>query len=131
VNDIVKPFAGESSNGLVLSRWVLVIVGVFGVLLAWNPPPLIGLFAQKGVYGLAAASLVPVLFGVLLQRHIPLWIVMGAAGIGLGLHLFFNLAMGIANPAISASYGILASLVFALLGLAITRGDARRHGSNP
>lgn len=125
VNDIVKPLAGDASNGLVLSRWVLVGVGVVGVLLAWNPPPLIGLFAQKGVYGLAAASLVPVLFGVLVRRPIPLWIVAGAAGLGLGLHLFFNLVMGIANPAISATYGIFASLVFGLLGLAVTRGEAK------
>ncbi|WOJ92316.1 sodium:solute symporter family protein [Congregibacter variabilis] len=130
VNDIVKPLAGEGSNGLVLSRWVLVAVGIVGVLLAWNPPPLIGLFAQKGVYGLAAASLVPVLFGVLLRRHIPLWIVTGSAALGLGLHLFFNLVMGIANPAISASYGIFASLVFGLVGLAVTRGEASRHGGD-
>jgi hypothetical protein len=77
---------------------VLVAVGVIGVLLAWNPPPLIGLFAQKGVYGLAAASLVPVLFGVLVRRHIPLWVVMGAAGLGLGLHLLFNLVPGRGQP---------------------------------
>ncbi|EAQ96454.1 sodium:solute symporter family transporter [Congregibacter litoralis] len=127
VNDIVKPLASEASNGLVLSRWVLIAVGIVGVVLAWNPPPLIGLFAQKGVYGLAAASLVPVLFGVLVRRHIPLWVVAGAAGLGLGLHLFFNLIVGIANPAISATYGIFASLVFGLGGLALTRGEAR-HG---
>ena len=123
VNDIVKPLAGESSNGLVLSRWVLIAVGIVGVLLAWNPPPLIGLFAQKGVYGLAAASLVPVLFGVLVRRHIPLWVVAIAAALGLGLHLFFNLVVGIANPAISASYGIFASLIFGIFGLAVTRGE--------
>jgi SSS family solute:Na+ symporter/sodium/pantothenate symporter len=131
VNDIVKPFAGARSDGLLLSRWVLVAVGVIGVLLAWNPPPLIGLFAQKGVYGLAAASLVPVLFGVLLRRHIPLWVVMGAAAIGLGLHLFFNLVMGVANPAISATYGIFASLIFGVFGLFLTRGEASRHGAEP
>lgn len=126
VNDIVKPLTGDASNGLVLSRWVLVGVGVVGVLLAWNPPPLIGLFAQKGVYGLAAASLVPVLFGVLVRRSIPLWVVAGAAGLGLGLHLFFNLVMGIANPAISATYGIFASLAFGLLGLVVTRDEAKQ-----
>ncbi len=43
VNDIVQPLAGEKHNGLALSRWVLVAVGVIGVVLAWNPPPLIGL----------------------------------------------------------------------------------------
>jgi sodium/pantothenate symporter len=129
VNDIVRPLFGETRDGLALSRWVLVAVGVIGVLLAWNPPPLIGLFAQKGVYGLAAASLVPVLFGVLVRRHIPLWVVMGAAGLGLGLHLLFNLALGVANPAVSATYGIFASLLFALLGLAVTRGETAVHGA--
>ena len=131
VNDIVRPLAGDSYDGLRMSRWVLVAVGVVGVALAWNPPQLIGLFAQKGVYGLAAASLVPVLFGVLVRRHIPLWIVMGAAGLGLGLHLFFNLAMGVANPAISASYGVIASLVFGLGGLMLTRPDTSPDKADP
>ncbi|RLQ23440.1 sodium:solute symporter family protein [Seongchinamella sediminis] len=123
VNDIVRPLAGERMNGLVLSRWVLVAVGVVGVLLAWNPPPLIGLFAQKGVYGLAAASLVPVLFGVLVRRHIPLWVVVGAAAIGLVLHLGLNLFGGVENPAVSATYAILASLGFGLAGLFISRNQ--------
>ena len=87
VTDIVRPLFGERYDALRLSRWVLVAVGVIGVALAWNPPPLIGLFAQKGVYGLAAASLVPVLFGVLVRRHIPLWVVAVSAAIGLGAHL--------------------------------------------
>jgi sodium/pantothenate symporter len=129
VNDIVEPLFGDDHNGLTLSRWVLVGVGIVGVLLAWNPPPLIGLFAQKGVYGLAAASLVPVLFGVLVRRHIPLWVVVGAAALGLGLHLYFNLVAGVANPAISATYGIFASLLFGGVGLLLTRGSAaERHG---
>lgn len=46
------------------------------------------------VYGLAAASLVPVLFGVLVRRYIPLWVVAGAAAIGLALHLVCNLELG-------------------------------------
>lgn len=125
VNDIVEPLMGESDvpsaeagrRALVLSRWVLVAVGLVGVILAWNPPALIGLFAQKGVYGLAAASLVPVLFGVLLRRDLPLWLVFGAAILGLLTHLIFNLALGVANPAISATYGVFASLAYGLLGL--------------
>lgn len=129
VNDIVHPLAGERYDGLVLSRWVLVGVGVVGVALAWNPPPLIGLFAQKGVYGLAAASLVPVLFGVLVRRHIPLWLVAGSAVIGLVLHLWFNLFGGVENPAVSATYGILTSLVFGLAGLLLTRKSARAQSA--
>lgn len=124
VNDIVRPLAGDRVDGLVLSRWVLVAVGVIGVVLAWNPPPLIGLFAQKGVYGLAAASLVPVLFGVLVRRPIPLWVVAGAAAIGLGLHLYLNLLGGVENPAVSASYAIFAALAFGVLGLAATHKSA-------
>lgn len=120
VSDIVKPIWGTGSDGLALSRWVLVAVGVIGVALAWNPPPLIGLFAQKGVYGLAAASLVPVLFGVLIRRPLPLWLIWGSALIGLVTHLTLNLAIGVANPAISATYGILSALLFACLGLAIS-----------
>lgn len=121
VNDIVNPLLGSDRNALVLSRWVLVAVGFIGVVLAWNPPPLIGLFAQKGVYGLAAASLVPILFGVLVRRHIPLWVVVISAAIGLCMHLGLNLFGGVKNPAISAAYAIFAALAFGLLGLLLTR----------
>lgn len=124
VNDIVQPLYGERYNALALSRCVLVGVGVLAVVLAWNPPPLIGLFAQKGVYGLAAASLVPVLFGVLVRRHIPLWVVVGAALIGLLGHLALNLSGVVRNPAVSASYAILFSLGYGLLGLWWTRVPA-------
>jgi SSS family solute:Na+ symporter/sodium/pantothenate symporter len=120
VTDIVRPLTGSDKSGLALSRWVLVAVGALGLALAWEPPPLIGLFAQKGVYGLAAASLVPVLFGVLVRRHIPLWVVVGAAGIGLGGHLLLNLAFGVENPAVSATWAIFAALAFGLVGLAFT-----------
>ncbi len=126
VTDIVTPLFGQRVNGLALSRWVLVSVGVVGIVLAWNPPPLIGLFAQKGVYGLAAASLVPVVFGVLVRRHIPLWVVAGAAAIGLLVHLVLNLVVGIENPAVSATYAIMAALAFGLFGL-----WASRAGSAP
>ena len=128
VNDIVRPVFGDRSDGLALSRWVLVGVGVVGVALAWNPPPLIGLFAQKGVYGLAAASLMPVLFGVLVRRHIPLWVVSVSAAIGLSLHLVLNLALGVENPAVSATYAIMAALAFGLLGLWLTRSESEIHG---
>lgn len=122
VNDIVHPLFGKAVNGLALSRVILVIVGVIGLLLAWDPPPLIGLFAQKGVYGLAAASTVPILFGVLVQRHIPLWVVSLAAGLALVTHLALNLSGLVPNPAVSATYGIIASLVVGLGGLLVTRG---------
>lgn len=124
VNDIVEPLFGSRYNGLALSRIVLVMVGVLGVILAWNPPPLIGLFAQKGVYGLAAASIVPILFGVLVRRHIPLWVVVGAALLGLTAHLGLNLSGLVKNPAVSASYAIVLALGYGLVGLLVTRAGA-------
>ncbi|MGQ9425012.1 sodium:solute symporter family transporter [Gilvimarinus sp. F26214L] len=121
VKDIVIPFTGRTDRALLFSRLVLLGIGVAGAALAWDPPPLIGLFAQKGVYGLAAASLVPILFGVLIRDPIPLWVVAGAAAIGLVGHLYLNLIHGIENPAVSSSYAILASTAYAILGLSLTR----------
>jgi len=120
VNDIVKPISGNPHLGLVWSRWVLVAVGIVGLLLAWNPPELIGLFAQKGVYGLAAASMVPILFGVLIPGRLPLWLIGGSAVLALVAHLYLNLWGGVINPAVSASYAILMALAFASVGLLIT-----------
>lgn len=121
VNDIVAPLKGKPRDGLLWSRWVLVGVGIIGLALAWNSPPLIGLFAQKGVYGLAAASLVPMLFGVLVRTPLPLALVFGASLIGLIGHFFLHLVVGIENPAVSASYAILLSIAYGLTGLAWLR----------
>ena len=117
VNDIIKPLSGSVAQGLVWSRWVLIIVGAIGLIIAWNPPALIGLFAQKGVYGLASASVVPVLFGVLYRKSLPLSMVFIASLIGLSAHFYFNLWGGVANPAVSSSYGILLSIGFMVSGL--------------
>jgi sodium/pantothenate symporter len=121
VNDLVKPLGGSGRHGLAWSRLVLVAVGLVSVALAWNPPPLIGLFAQQGVYGLAAASLVPILFGTLLERPPPVWIAGGAAVLGLACYLLLNFAAGIANPAISATWAILLAATAAALALVLQR----------
>ncbi len=124
VNDIVVPASSAqdaAERGLAWSRYVLVGVGVLGLALAWNPPPLIGLFAQKGVYGLAAASTVPILFGVLYRGTMPVWLTGSAAVIGLALHLLLNLFGGVANPAVSASYAIIISVVYTLAALLLLR----------
>ncbi len=129
VNDIYRPIFGKASanddnaekKGLMLSRIVLVLVGLFSFAIAWNPPKLVGIFAQKGVYGLAAASLVPILFGVLIKRDLPLWLVSISAIIGLAGHLSLNLFFGVANPAVSSSISIIASLIFACASLGIIR----------
>lgn len=134
VNDIYRPIFGgaEGRNGLLVSRIVLVLVGIFAGLLAWNPPQLVGLFAQKGVYGLAAASLVPLLFGVLAKRPLPLWIIAPSAFLALFLHLGLHLLWGVDNPAVSASYAILAALALTLLLMGVERlWRSQRAGHSP
>jgi sodium/pantothenate symporter len=117
INDIVTPLFGELKNSLMWSRILLVMVGLVSLYLAWNPPPLIGLFAQKGVYGLAAASAAPILFGVLYSGEVNARWVFVAALIGLILHLALNLFGGVVNPAVSAMVGIIVST--SLLGAVI------------
>lgn len=121
VKDIVIPVTGDQQRGLAWSRYVLVGVGILGLALAWHPPPLIGLFAQKGVYGLAAASTVPILFGVLYRGVLPVWLAGSAALIGLLMHLALNLFGGVANPAVSASYAIIFSVSYTLGMLLLLR----------
>jgi len=117
VADILKPLGLAAHHGLRLSRYVLIGVGVIGLALAWNPPQLVGLFAQKGVYGLAAASVVPVLFGVLVRGPVSIWVVAPAAILGLATHLLGNMFLGVVNPAVSASYGIFVGLMWGVLAL--------------
>lgn len=128
VADILKPMGLADHHGLRISRYVLVAVGVVGLLLAWNPPALVGLFAQKGVYGLAAASLVPILFGVLLRGDISVWVIGPAAVLGLATHLVLNLFAGVANPAVSATWGIAVAVAWGLVALAIVPRPALARG---
>ena len=121
INDIVTPLFGQVNNSLLWSRIILVIVGAIALALAWSPPPLIGLFAQKGVYGLAAASAAPILFGVLYKGKIPVSVVFIAAATGLLTHLILNLFLGVFNPAVSATLAIILSIGLVLSWLIFSR----------
>jgi SSS family solute:Na+ symporter/sodium/pantothenate symporter len=121
VNDLMAPYTRSHERSLVMSRWVLVVIGVAAAAIAWNPPELIGLFAQKGVYGLGAASLVPILYGTLSRETPPFWIIATAAVIGLAGHLYLNLFGGVENPAVSAAYAILLSAAFTAIALGAQR----------
>jgi SSS family solute:Na+ symporter/sodium/pantothenate symporter len=107
----------DAAGGLRLSRYVLVGVGLLAFGLALDPPQLVGLFAQKGVYGIAAASLVPILLGVLVRGPLSASIAGLAAVTGLTLHLGLHLGAGVDNPAVSACWAIFGSA--ALTGVAM------------
>jgi len=123
---------------------ILILLGVCTFFIALNPPQLLGIFGQVGVYGIVAASCVPILAGIVLKKVSRIAVWSSALG-GLSLHLslymwatratkrgeslnvwveenhlawLFDTAapqLGFMNPGVSATYGIIASLVLMLL----------------
>ena len=107
-------------KALAASRWAVIIIGLVAFALAIDPPKLIGLFAQKGVYGLAAASFVPLVFGVLRRGKLPVVPVAIASGLALAMHFSLHLTDVLPNPAVSATWAILGSTVLGLVLLFLT-----------
>lgn len=108
-------------KALAASRWAVIIIGLVAFALAIDPPALIGLFAQKGVYGLAAASFVPLVFGVLRRGKLPVVPVAIASGFALAMHFSLHLSGVLPNPAVSATWAILGSTALGLVLLFLTQ----------
>ncbi len=118
VKDIYMPFKNSDQSALKLSRLTLIAIGLISYVIALYPPRYIGLFAQKGVYGLASASFVPLLFGTLYKGSIRVSTIFISSIIGLITHLYLNIWGGYDNPAVSATYAIfLSSITFLILRL--------------
>ncbi len=111
----------RSQMALSASRYILGAMGVIALVIALDPPIFVGLFAQFGVYGVVAASVAPLTFGIFV-KEVNRRDVLLAAVTGLGVHLgFYVYALGVAgktfvqvNPSITAASGAVASV--ALLG---------------
>jgi len=104
---------------LKTSRVILVLMGVVSAGMALDPPELVGIFAQVGVYGLVAASLAPITLGVFVD-DLDARYVFAAALVGPGVHFTHYLisvyGLGtFVNPASTATEGVFVS--FGLLGL--------------
>ncbi len=123
-----------------VSLVILVLMAVVAFLIALNPPPLLGIFGQVGVYGIVAASAIPILFGILVPTmtartaaaaavtglvvHFSLYALVSwadAAGVVVAppaaVAWLFDKAMpqlGFRNPGVTATYGLLASAAVAL-----------------
>ncbi len=70
---------------------VLVVIAVAAFLINLQPPKLLGIFGQTGVYGLTAATAVPLLIGILFSR-VPISLVWFGSVAALIIHfgLFFH-----------------------------------------
>lgn len=138
-----------------VSQAILVLMGIAAFWLALHPPRLLGIFGQLGVYGIVAASTVPILFGILFPSMGPRTAT-AAALVGLSIHFLLSWAgrwavasgvdlaagaaawppalrlladtravqLGLLNPAVTATYGLLASALAGAVGIALARRPA-------
>jgi SSS family solute:Na+ symporter/sodium/pantothenate symporter len=125
----------EEEQGHIAHRFgqgLLIALGLATFVIAWKfPPESFGIFGQVGVYGIVAASAVPILAGILFDELDHRWI-FAAATTGLVVHLGLYVAgmapgqlaaMGLKglayetlqlrNPAVTATLGIIASALVA------------------
>jgi len=123
---------------------LLIALGIATFIIAVNPPKLLGIFGQIGVYGIVAASAVPIVAGIVFDELDHRWI-LASAVTGLLVHLtLYSLGewatrsevilaevvqdlgpvawlvdtgadqLGFTNPAVPATYATLASALVAL-----------------
>ncbi len=116
-------------SALKASRYIIVALGVVAFLVALNPPKLVGIFAQVGIYGLVSAAIVPIAGGIFFPRLRGTEVFVGAI-VGPLVHFAHYgtivwVQKGVLNPAISATSGILAAtfVVAALSYLRRSVGD--------
>ena len=126
-NDLVLNVIGNGDGrteeermalALKASHVVLVVVAVAAFIVNLEPPRLLGIFGQAGVYGLVTAAAPPLLLGVLFRR-VPLVVAWTGSSIAIALHfvLFFKGAdwfpdapLTFANPGVTASLATLVML---------------------
>lgn len=103
---------------------VLIVMAITVFLVGLNPPKLLGIFGQVGVYGLVLAAVPPLLAGVLF-RHPNLKLVWAMSLLALFVHfslfffgqkLFPNSTLAFANPGLTAAFAILVSVLPTLIG---------------
>ncbi len=134
-NDLVLGLLGhridkakQPTVALKASRVILVGMGVVAFGLAMDPPQLVGIFAQIGIYGLVAASVAPVTFGIFV-RDVPTRWAFAAALVGPLAHFVGVFGFGIANPAVPATIGVALSAV--TLGIGVMWARAPKHAAAP
>jgi SSS family solute:Na+ symporter/sodium/pantothenate symporter len=109
------------------SQLILIAMGVAAFVIALHPPKLLGIFGQLGVYGIVAASAVPILFGILipsLGKITALTCAITALAVHFGLY-FGEVS---ANPGVTATWGILASCAV-VFGSVVLTAVRRRSGA--
>lgn len=115
-------FTGDRS--LFASRATLGLLGLGTLLLAMNPPGLVLLFGQIGVYGLVVASAGPILVGLFREGPLDARVAGLSAVAGLAVH--FALCAWTPNPGVAALGGLLIGVPLA----AVRVGTAAEPATN-
>ena len=105
------------------SHIVLVVLAVLTFFVTLNPPKLLGIFGQVGVYGLVLAAVPPLLAGVLFKNvNIKLVWIMSAVALfvhfGLyffGIKIFPESTFAFGNPGVTATFGLAISVLPTLI----------------
>jgi SSS family solute:Na+ symporter/sodium/pantothenate symporter len=114
------------------SHVVLVFIAGITFFICLDPPELLGIFGQVGVYGMVLAAVPPLVAGVLFQR-VPLrgiWVTsVLAMAVHFGLYfwggdLFPGVSLTFANPGVTASLSVLVVIIPALF---VAGRWSRRH----
>ena len=128
-SDLIKPVFGRFITSdrqyVLLNRLIIFLLAVIAFQVSSQqlqyPNLSVGIFAQNGVYAYFSAAFVPVLFGIFL-KNTPSMAVFGASITAILVH--FGAYYGgiseylqgpVRNPAVAATYAILASVMVGLL----------------
>ncbi len=118
------------ARSLVYARWFLIALAPVTVALSWKqivaPSLSVAIFAQNGVYGLFAATFVPILLGIFTKSMAKGWI-WAASATAIVVHFgmyYGQVTMYHNNPAVPATCAIAASLVVGGIGLVVGPGGA-------
>jgi SSS family solute:Na+ symporter/sodium/pantothenate symporter len=131
-NDLVLNVLGSNDGrsedermalALKTSHIVLVVVAIAAFLVNLNPPRLLGVFGQAGVYGLVAAAAPPLLLGVLFRR-VPLALAWTGSVAAISIHFmlllngtdwFPDVSLTFANPGVTAAIATLLTMPLLLV----------------
>ncbi|MBB4079895.1 SSS family solute:Na+ symporter/sodium/pantothenate symporter [Lewinella aquimaris] len=109
---------GRMRLAMRVSQGVLIVVAVAAFFVSLDPPPLLGIFGQVGVYGLVLAAVPPLLAGVLFRR-VELRTVWFFSALALTIHfglylygerLFGDAGPAFANPGVTATIALLVTV---------------------
>ncbi len=112
-------------------RWTVLALGAITWLISLSPPKLVGIFGTVGTYGLLAASLPAIFYGVVRKQPPAAWTMVVASVVALAVHLGLYLTVT-ENTGLTASVALVAAMPLpAVLELLARRAPAPQAAAVP